>query len=128
METVKHDYKYVEEHLGEYAEEYSAVKDAFRNYEKQYPDCASKYTERDKLAIILMTLHKTLMEKDKELVPESCYECPFFIPTINPIGQIVYECRENVGVFSASFYYGRDLKNRPDWCPLNSIHKESGND
>jgi len=123
MESVKHDYKYVEEHLSEYAEEYSAVKDAFHNYKKQYPDCVSKYTEQEKISIILMTLHKTLIEKNKELVPENCYKCPFLFPILNTIGQIVYECRENAGIFSPSFYYGTDLKNKPDWCPLKQEEK-----
>lgn len=119
MENVKRDYHYVEEHLSEYGEEYTEIKDQIRELQKQNPDMFEEYTDAMIQSMIYHGLHVLLIEKGKELVPEHCSVCPFYdIDYEN--GRMFYSCGRNTKMFTPEFAIWGAKNDRPEWCCFNN--------
>ena len=123
MESAKRNYIYVEEHLCEYGEEYSEVKDQLRVLQKQKPDMFEQYTNEMMQRITYHGLHVLLIAKGKEFVPEHCNVCPFYQMEYEH-GRMFYDCERNTHVFSPEFVLWGAKEERPEWCPYNDTEEK----
>ena len=113
------DYRYVEDHLAEYAEEYNEVKMQFRDYQKQYPDIVSMLTDSEQQEVVMVELHKLLIKEGKEKIPDYCSECPFHECDVS-FGIVIWGCVVNTQVYDPRFSCG-GYKTKPDWCPAKEL-------
>lgn len=113
------DYRYIEDHLPEYAEEYNEVKMQFRSYQKQYPDIVSMLTDSEQQEVVMVELHKLLIKEGKEKIPDCCSECPFHDCDID-FGISIWSCVINTKIYDPRFSYG-DYKTKPNWCPVKEL-------
>ena len=119
------DYQYVEDHLSEYAEEYNEVKMQLQVIKKQYPNVYEQLSDPEEYRMTLNTLHKILIDKGKEQVPEHCWCCPFHNSELSSMGLLLLRCAMNTGHFDPKFIQGGYTSDAvPDWCPFKKQQEE----
>lgn len=116
------DYRYIEEHLSEYAEEYNEVKMQFRAYQEQHHDKVSMLTHSEQQEAVMLGLHKLLIKEGKENIPDCCSDCPFHHCDIN-FGILIWSCVISPKIYDPTFSYG-NYKPKPDWCPVGELREK----